>query len=281
MYLGERIYTLRTAKNLSQEDLANALNVSRQSISKWETNSSVPELEKLIKLSEIFGVSLDELVLDKKPEPTSEPETKVVYVEPVQSGSSRKTIGTVLLCFAAFVWLLVALSGDIIAGFILASPFIVCGLICLLVRRFTGLWCFWAVYLFVELYLRFATGINWQFILLPQVYTGGHTIHLIVAWVLWLTFAALTLITALRLRKAWPITLRRDGIGAACAWAVYFLSRIVFVAPALQNPYEAGYSQAYRYVSSVSGWIRNIFLVVSLVFTVRWIAALWDRRKRK
>ena len=68
MNLGERIYRFRTEKNLSQGDLADRLEVSRQSISKWETNASVPELDKLIKLSEIFAVTLDELVMDKKPE---------------------------------------------------------------------------------------------------------------------------------------------------------------------------------------------------------------------
>lgn len=65
MSLGERIYKLRTEKEMSQGDLADALEVSRQSISKWETNGSVPELDKLIKLSEIFGISLDELVTGK------------------------------------------------------------------------------------------------------------------------------------------------------------------------------------------------------------------------
>ena len=63
MSLGERIYKLRTEKNLSQGELADALEVSRQSISKWETNGSVPELDKLVKLSEVFGVSLDELIV--------------------------------------------------------------------------------------------------------------------------------------------------------------------------------------------------------------------------
>ena len=68
MTLGERIYKLRTEKEMSQGDLADALEVSRQSISKWETNGSVPELDKLVKLSEIFGISLDELVTGKEAE---------------------------------------------------------------------------------------------------------------------------------------------------------------------------------------------------------------------
>ena len=67
MTLGERITKLRNAKGISQDTLALALGVSRQSVSKWETDASVPELDKLIKISEYFEISLDELVLDKVP----------------------------------------------------------------------------------------------------------------------------------------------------------------------------------------------------------------------
>ena len=59
MTLGQNICRLRTERGLSQGDLADALGVSRQSISKWETDASVPELEKLRRLSELFHISLD------------------------------------------------------------------------------------------------------------------------------------------------------------------------------------------------------------------------------
>ena len=62
MSLGENIYKLRTGKKLSQEDFAAAMEVSRQSVSKWENDMAVPELEKLIKMAKLFEVSLDELV---------------------------------------------------------------------------------------------------------------------------------------------------------------------------------------------------------------------------
>lgn len=65
MTLGERIIKLRNSKGISQDTLAVALGVSRQSVSKWETNASVPELDKLIKLSEYFEVSLNELIQGK------------------------------------------------------------------------------------------------------------------------------------------------------------------------------------------------------------------------
>lgn len=67
MNLGESIYRLRTAKNMSQGDLADALDVSRQSVSKWENNMAVPDLDKLVKLSELFGITLDELVTGRTP----------------------------------------------------------------------------------------------------------------------------------------------------------------------------------------------------------------------
>lgn len=59
--LPNNIYTLRRQRGLSQEQLAEALNVSRQAISKWENGAAVPELDKLESLSSFFGVTLDEL----------------------------------------------------------------------------------------------------------------------------------------------------------------------------------------------------------------------------
>ena len=68
MNLGEKIYQLRTEKNISQGDLADRLDVSRQSVSKWENNTAVPDLDKLIKICDIFEISLDELTGREKRE---------------------------------------------------------------------------------------------------------------------------------------------------------------------------------------------------------------------
>lgn len=62
MSLGENIARLRSRQGWSQGELADRLEVSRQSVSKWETDASVPDLDKLMKLSEAFGVTLDNLV---------------------------------------------------------------------------------------------------------------------------------------------------------------------------------------------------------------------------
>lgn len=70
--LGQQIKNLRTANHLSQEDLAQKLFVSRQSISKYENGEATPDVDKLVQLAEIFGVSLDYLILGKEAEPVNE-----------------------------------------------------------------------------------------------------------------------------------------------------------------------------------------------------------------
>ncbi len=73
MDFNNKLYELRKQKGLSQEELANRLNVSRQTISKWEIGDSAPDLEKLVAISDLFGISLDELVHGEAPAPEPEP----------------------------------------------------------------------------------------------------------------------------------------------------------------------------------------------------------------
>lgn len=63
--LSEKLYTLRKKSGLSQEQLAQQLNVSRQAVSKWESGSSIPESDKLLAISEYFHVTLDYLMKEK------------------------------------------------------------------------------------------------------------------------------------------------------------------------------------------------------------------------
>lgn len=60
--LGDNLVYLRKVNNLSQEELADSIGVSRQTLSKWETGESAPDIMKSKQLAEIFGVSLDDLV---------------------------------------------------------------------------------------------------------------------------------------------------------------------------------------------------------------------------
>ncbi|MDE6665313.1 MAG: helix-turn-helix domain-containing protein [Ruminococcus sp.] len=76
MEFNNKLYHLRKQKGLSQEELANCLNVSRQTISKWEVGDSTPDMEKLIAISDLFEISLDELVMGKVPTHIGETSTK-------------------------------------------------------------------------------------------------------------------------------------------------------------------------------------------------------------
>ena len=73
MKLSEKMYALRRKSGLSQEQLAEKLDVSRQAISKWESDSSIPESEKLILISRFFNVSVDYLIKDELTEEATPP----------------------------------------------------------------------------------------------------------------------------------------------------------------------------------------------------------------
>ncbi len=85
MTLGQKISILRTAMNISQEQLAEKLDVSRQSVSKWESDKSIPEVNIILKLSAIFNITLDDLLREEIPlaptytEPIFRPKESVNY----------------------------------------------------------------------------------------------------------------------------------------------------------------------------------------------------------
>lgn len=113
MNLAEKIMELRKKCGWSQEELAEKLDISRQSVSKWESGASVPEIEKILLLSGLFGVSTDYLLKDElekeKPAEAEDapatPEAKVVSLE--EAGRfmdlTRKLAGFMAAAVALFV----------------------------------------------------------------------------------------------------------------------------------------------------------------------------------
>lgn len=94
MELSERLRNLRREKGWSQEELADRIGVSRQALSKWESGQSVPELEKLVVLSELYGVSLDSMVKgteEGKSEPRGEIHRPLWYWGPTYEYKSERT----------------------------------------------------------------------------------------------------------------------------------------------------------------------------------------------
>ena len=90
--LGERLFELRKTKNLSQEEVAEKLNVTRQTVSKWETNQSTPDFDKIIPLCELFEISTDELLTGIKKETKKEENEKTILEN--EDGSLEKNQNT-------------------------------------------------------------------------------------------------------------------------------------------------------------------------------------------
>lgn len=103
MEFANRLYELRKQKGLSQEELANQLNVTRQTVSKWEVGDSAPDMEKLIALSELFEISLDELVLGKVPMTTKLDELGAKVMTKENKQKMKKGAKIALIIAGAFL----------------------------------------------------------------------------------------------------------------------------------------------------------------------------------
>lgn len=150
MTLGSRIAALRAETGLSQEELAQRLEVSRQSVSKWETDASVPELDKLLRLSELFGVSLDSLVKDAQPQPeaSGQPPQPTQSLLAMWRENPRVILGSALVLFGAVMALIFSLRGErLLITLMVGLPIIGCGVICMLVKKRPLLWCGWYLWL--------------------------------------------------------------------------------------------------------------------------------------
>lgn len=69
MSISKQLIHLRSVKGISQEDLASLMDVTRQAVSKWETDQAIPDSEKIVRLSEIFNVSTDYILKGKESDP--------------------------------------------------------------------------------------------------------------------------------------------------------------------------------------------------------------------
>ena len=153
MTLGERICQYRVQRRLSQQEVAEKLEVSRQSVSKWETDGAVPELDKLVKLCELFGVGLDELVKGEKPQEVKaegaeppdveRPVPEEISPKPRERSVTQVALGAVLLAVGLLSSIAVPmLPWGIGQGILfLAVPMVICGILCLALRKGAGLAC--------------------------------------------------------------------------------------------------------------------------------------------
>ena len=105
MALSEKLYMLRKKSGLSQEQLAEQLNVSRQAISKWESGQSIPESDKLITISQYFNVTLDCLLKEDAEKDVSS--DNVQEDNSLQSPDRTKWLLGIIVCIGGVVCLLI------------------------------------------------------------------------------------------------------------------------------------------------------------------------------
>lgn len=202
MTLGETIHQLRTSRGMSQGDLADALEVSRQSVSKWETDASVPDLDKLVRLSRLFDVTLDQLVCGAEAQPKAGGETQESEIPKEKKNPTpvRRIVGAVLLAvglLGVLIMTFLAGLGGFVFGLLFTLALILCGAFCLKVQRRLGLWCAWGVYLPQQIYWTMGTSITWHLVLSTPWYTASmNYLRLFIGWVMLAVMIVLIVVTA-------------------------------------------------------------------------------------
>ena len=164
MRIGNKIFELRTAKNLSQGDLAELLQVSRQSVSKWETDAAVPDLDKLMKLCDVFGVTLDELACRETGETVTSPSAAAPVEKAEPSMTCQRIIGCILLAVSLMALILICIFAkhpdEVYLPLIAVMSLLVCSLICLLAKQHAGYWCVWSLAAPIALLSPYIVGLH-------------------------------------------------------------------------------------------------------------------------
>lgn len=263
MTLGQRITEYRTKARLSQDSLAELLEVSRQSVSKWETDASVPELNKLVRLSQVFGVSLDELVKGESAEKSCAEETLAASGQPLQDTAAmaetlrshrQKIAGIVLLTVCGVACFLQ------IGLIMLVWPLLVIGLLCLVTKRVTGLGIGWLLWLAVAVMSYGFTSVNLFMVFHREVYRIM-PVQVVIAWSLWGFLAVLAIVTARRFRAGktelpgWPVI----GVMAA-VWLVMVLG--------------------YWYIFGLHFYRNTLSHLIAVVLALLVLAKLWQRKPK-
>lgn len=265
MTLGERIRILRMKHAMSQEELAAKLEVSRQSVSKWETDAATPDLDKLIKLSVLFHLTLDELI---RGEPAasellvSTPQPKLVR------WSARQGVGVVLLILAAFsFWGGTIWSRDWIIGMILAFPFLICGAICLVVRWHPGLICAWTVSLVLDVFVVDVLRFNWRTVLRMLCRLGAawldegwkwFDLAMMVLQIAWIVTLMVWLYRCLR--PLCPGTGRQRWILPVGGWVLFVLLHLPWISFVIGSRFRF----LHLVLICLSDWFRFALLTILL-----------------
>ena len=224
MDLGERLYQLRKARNLSQGEVADALGVSRQSVSKWENNTSVPELDKLVKLGELFGLTLDELV---KGEAAPAPAGRLERPRPASGPAGGRRIAAIVLLVCGGVGSLLFCTTLLIY---LTLWLVLAGLLCWYVQEHLGLCLGLSFWMFLVVYFQITSILSPWNVLIPAVYRFSTPFQIFLDWLL---FLPLLLFLGLAVRAAWRQFDRPALLRLGLAVGLFAVVRAVALLPPL------------------------------------------------
>ena len=118
MKFNEKLIELRKKEGLSQEELGYKLNVTRQTVSKWELGQTTPEMDKLVEMSKIFNISVDELVNDNE---TVEQNTIIEDKKIGNASSKEKIVKYIIIgviCIAIIYLVIVVFVGRFVGRFV-------------------------------------------------------------------------------------------------------------------------------------------------------------------
>ena len=307
-HLGEKIYQYRTQKGLSQQELAEKLNVSRQSVSKWEVGGAVPDLARLKEMAALFGVTLDELV-------SEEAETAEVLEENreglscVTKKNEEKRWIPPLHFRAAVLLAIIGIALSIVIGAVVSlilssrqglppmllgmplsfhlmnvAPFFICAALCLRPPKRLALSCAWVAVLAVYFRLDLRFGVNWyDAILSVQYLQQGRIGDLLLSWLVLLLLVALMVLTA----RTCHADARVLTCGQTCCSLVFFASAPI-LSWLLRRPtqmWQQTLAERYPNANDISAtlfviaaleWLFDValFLAAAYLFTRLWQTAV-------
>jgi transcriptional regulator with XRE-family HTH domain len=193
MSIGQRISKLRKDLGYSQEYVAERLDVSRQAVSKWETDASAPDTYNLIALAELFDVSVEYIAIGKQSEPAQPTFPKHASI------TVRQIVGVVLLGVGLLSLIFGVLLSELLI--VLSLYLIALGALAITIRKNRGFISMWVLLGITCILLMLTARFSIFGIFFPASYAGGISIWLIISYLFWIWLIVAVVVLVSRIIK--------------------------------------------------------------------------------
>ncbi len=205
MTIGQRISELRKNRGYSQEYVAEQLNVSRQAVSKWETDTSAPDTYNLIGLAQLFGVSVEFIAVGKKEEDESSSthgtsSNPIVVTNHYRQGLNvDQVVGIIFLVFTLVCGILTITVDDRLLAVTLTS--VVCTIMCFIQVKHKSIVAWWAFWVFDFLLGVLGMTSSPFLIFNPDNHQSGFTKQMFLGYFTWIWLVGNIIFTVYYCRK--------------------------------------------------------------------------------